>query len=224
YHARSGWMYGQSKITFDQIEGDCYQENQKMNIYWPFQSHAEWRLGKFLVENLTQAQINMFLKLDWVSSVVTWNIFLIKSHALLDWMDTLPSGLGWKLMELKVDGYKTEKKKIELIFQDGVEVVERLFRNLIFSWNMSFDPLFLWNNAEQEYRESFTAHEVSCIQDALPEDVTIIPVITASDKMLITRHTGTLKMHLLFLTIVLRNVFPLKLGQAGVHNSSVFWS
>ncbi|KIK22290.1 hypothetical protein PISMIDRAFT_102693 [Pisolithus microcarpus 441] len=203
YHAKSGWTYGWSKNTFEQIEDDHYQENRKMNIYWPFQSHVEWRLGKFLVENLTQAQINTFLKLDWVSS-------------LLDWMDTLPSGPGWKVMELEVDGYNTEKK-IELIFRDGLEVVESLFGNPIFSQNMSFNPLLLWNNVEWEYGEWFTADEASHIQvsllflrifcklmlikDTLPEGATIIPIIAASDKTPVTRHTGALEMHPLFLTI-----------------------
>ncbi|KAI6159156.1 hypothetical protein EDD17DRAFT_1779017 [Pisolithus thermaeus] len=176
---------------------DRYQENQKTNIYWPFQSRAEWRLGKFLVENLTQAQINAFLKLDWLEAQKP---SFATARQLLDWMDTLPSGPGWKVMELEVDGYKTEKK-IELIFQDGLEVVESLFGNPIFCQNMSFDPLSLWNNAEREYGEWFTAHKASRIQDTLPEGATIIPVITASDKTPVTRHTGALKMHPLFLTI-----------------------
>ncbi|KAI6098239.1 hypothetical protein EV401DRAFT_2148854 [Pisolithus croceorrhizus] len=197
YHARSGWTYGQSKNTFERIEDDRYQENQKTNIYWPFQSRAEWRLGKFLVENLTQAQINAFLKLDWLEAQKP---SFATARQLLDWMDTLPSGPGWKVMELEVDGYKTEKK-IELIFQDGLEVVESLFGNPIFCQNMSFDPLSLWNNAEREYGEWFTAHKASRIQDTLPEGATIIPVITASDKTPVTRHTGALKMHPLFLTI-----------------------
>ncbi|KAI6020817.1 hypothetical protein BKA83DRAFT_4464486 [Pisolithus microcarpus] len=178
--------------TFEQIEDDHYQENRKMNIYWPFQSHVEWRLGKFLVENLTQAQINTFLKLDWLEAQKP---SFTTALQLLDWMDTLPSGPGWKVMELEVDGYNTEKK-IELIFRDGLEVVESLFGNPIFSQNMSFNPLLLWNNVEWEYGEWFTADEASHIQGA-----TIIPIIAASDKTPVTRHTGALEMHPLFLTI-----------------------
>ncbi|KAI5993923.1 hypothetical protein EDD15DRAFT_2166736 [Pisolithus albus] len=39
------------------------------------------------------------------------------------------------------------------------------------------------------------------IKDALPEGATIVPIIAASDKMPVTRHTGNLEMHPLFLTI-----------------------
>ncbi|KIK11804.1 hypothetical protein PISMIDRAFT_68816, partial [Pisolithus microcarpus 441] len=110
----------------------------------PFQSRAEWRLGKFLAENLTQAQINAFLKLDWLDSQKP---SFSSARQLLDWMDALPSGPRWQVMELEVDGYNTEKK-IELIYRDGLEVIESLFGNPIFAQNMSFDPLHVWRNAE----------------------------------------------------------------------------
>ncbi|KIO01510.1 hypothetical protein M404DRAFT_28551 [Pisolithus tinctorius Marx 270] len=197
HHARSGWVYGQSKNTLERIEDDQYQKNCETNIYWPFQSHAEWRLGKFLVENLMQTQINIFLKLEWLNGQKP---LFLSAHQLLEWMDTLPSGPKWQVMQLEVDGYNTEKK-IKLIYRDGLEVVESLFGNPIFAQNMSFDPLHVWRNTEREYGEWFMAHEATRIQDTLPEGTTIIPIIAASDKTPVTKHTGNLEMHPLFLTI-----------------------
>ncbi|KAI6156556.1 hypothetical protein BKA82DRAFT_3964805, partial [Pisolithus tinctorius] len=199
----------------ERIEDDRYQKNRETNIYWPFQSHAEWRLGKFLVENLMQTQINVFLKLEWLNGQKP---SFSSARQLLEWMDTLPSGPKWQVMQLEVDGYNTEKK-IELVYRDGLEVVESLFGNPIFAQNMSFDPLHVWRNTEHEYSEWFTAHEatriqVSCfkaltasctrlmfVKDTLPEGATIIPIIAASDKTPVTKHTGNLEMHPLFLTI-----------------------
>ncbi|KAI5993810.1 hypothetical protein F5J12DRAFT_907305 [Pisolithus orientalis] len=169
-----------------------YQKNQETNIHWPFQSCAEWRLGKFLAENLMQAQINTFLKLDWLDGQKP---SFTPACQLLDWMDTLPLGPGWQVMQLEVDGYDTGKK-IDLIYCDGLEVVESLFRNLIFSQNMTFDLLRIQRNGEEEYREWFTAQE-----DTLPDGMTLVPVIAASDKTPITRYMGGLEMHPLFLTI-----------------------
>ncbi|KAI6115800.1 hypothetical protein EDD17DRAFT_1470754 [Pisolithus thermaeus] len=211
YHANSGWVYGRSKNTLECIQDDRYERNRETNIHWPFQSHAEWRLGKFLAENLTQAQINAFLKLDWLDSQKP---SFSSARQLLDWMDALPSGPRWQVMELEVDGYNTEKK-IELIYRDGLEVVESLFGNPIFAQNMTFDPLHVWRNAECEYGEWFTAREATRIQvvifclfyrllsikDTLPEGATLVPIIAASDKTPVTRHTGSLEMHPLFLTI-----------------------
>ncbi|KAI6095783.1 hypothetical protein EDD17DRAFT_1774437 [Pisolithus thermaeus] len=186
YHANSGWVYD-----------DRYERNRETNIHWPFQSRAEWRLGKFLAENLMQAQINAFLKLDWLDSQKP---SFSSARQLLDWMDALLSGLRWQVMELEVDGYNMEKK-IELIYRDGLEVVESLFRNPIFAQNMMFDPLHVWRNVECEYGEWFTAREATRIQDTLPEGATLVPIIAASDKTPVTRHTGSLEMHPLFLTI-----------------------
>ncbi|KIN93700.1 hypothetical protein M404DRAFT_35827 [Pisolithus tinctorius Marx 270] len=75
-----------------------YMKNWETNIHWPFQSRAEWRLGKFLAENLTQAQINPFLKLDWLDGQKP---SFTSARQLLDWMDTLPSGPGWQVMQLE---------------------------------------------------------------------------------------------------------------------------
>ncbi|KAI6155646.1 hypothetical protein BKA82DRAFT_17490 [Pisolithus tinctorius] len=144
-----------------------------------------------------QAQINVFLKLEWLNGQKP---SFLSARQLLEWMDTLPSGLKWQVMQLEVDGYNTEKK-IELIYQDGLEVVESLFGNPIFAQNMSFDPLHVWRNTEREYGEWFTVDEATRIQDTLPEGATIIPIITASDKMPVMKHTGNLEMHPLFLTI-----------------------
>ncbi|KAI5983005.1 hypothetical protein F5J12DRAFT_787988 [Pisolithus orientalis] len=189
YHEKSGWIYGWSKNTLERIQDDQYQKNWETNIHWPFRSHVEWRLGKFPAENLTQAQINTFLKPSFTSAC-----------QLLDWMDTLPSGPGWQVMQLEVDGYDTGKK-INLIYCDGLEVVESLFRNLIFAQNMTFDPLCIQRNGEEEYREWFTAQEATWIQDTLPDGTTLVPVIAASDKTPVTRYMGGLEMHPLFLTI-----------------------
>ncbi|KIK11805.1 hypothetical protein PISMIDRAFT_70299, partial [Pisolithus microcarpus 441] len=38
-------------------------------------------------------------------------------------------------------------------------------------------------------------------KDTLPEGATLVPIIAASDKTPVTRHTGSLEMHPLFLTI-----------------------
>ncbi|KAI5998339.1 hypothetical protein F5J12DRAFT_724872, partial [Pisolithus orientalis] len=179
-----------------------YQKNQETNIHWPFWSHVEWRLGKYLAENLMQAQINTFLKLDWVSSDTLdgQKPSFTSVCQLLDWMDTLPLGPGWQVMQLEVDGYDTGKK-INLIYCDGLEVVESLFGNLIFAQNMTFNLLCIQRNGEEEYGEWFTAQEVTHIQDTLPDSATLVPVIAASDKTPITRYTGGLEMCPLFLMI-----------------------
>ncbi|KAG2036264.1 hypothetical protein BDR03DRAFT_1056640 [Suillus americanus] len=152
YHPQSGYVYGDRQNIFQQIQNDKHEPKRTHNLYWPFRDHGEWSLGKFLVETMTQTEIDCFLKLSW---------FNVKEK---------PS--------FSIQGYTTAAP-IHLIWCDDLEVAKSLFGNPIFAQNMSFDPL----------------------HDQLPEGATIMPIIAASDKTPVTRQTGGLEMHPLFLTI-----------------------
>ena len=67
YHPNYGHIYGIGKNMLDQLDEDEYAGPRKENPYYPFEDEGEWDLGRFLVENLNQTQINKFLKLKWVS-------------------------------------------------------------------------------------------------------------------------------------------------------------
>ncbi|KAI9574276.1 hypothetical protein HD554DRAFT_2201369 [Boletus coccyginus] len=118
----------------------------------------EWSLGKFLTENLTQTQINVYLKLAWFDDWSKPSFTL--AWELLNWMDILPSGPKWQVMELEVEGYKLDRK-VELIC---------LFKNPIFTQSMSFNPIRVWSS--------------------LPISSTIVPIIATSDKTSVTRQTA----------------------------------
>jgi hypothetical protein len=49
------------------------QQAREMNIWYPFDGPGEWSLAKFLVKNLSQTQIDKFLKLNWVCPIVVIN-------------------------------------------------------------------------------------------------------------------------------------------------------
>ncbi|KAG1812753.1 hypothetical protein EV424DRAFT_1473538 [Suillus variegatus] len=171
-------------------------------MYWPFRDCGEWSLGKFLVETMTQTEIDRFLKLSWVFYMICMSLYTAFSSAreLLSWMDLLPPGSKWQTTQFEVQGYTTAAP-IHLIWCDGLEVAKSLFGNPIFAQNMSFDPLHVWEDAQREYGEWFTANRAFSTQDQLPEGATIVPIIAASDKTPVTRQTGGLEMHPLFLTI-----------------------
>ncbi|KAI6034859.1 hypothetical protein F5J12DRAFT_901798 [Pisolithus orientalis] len=83
-----------------------------------------------------------------------------------------------------------------LIWRDAEEVVQSLFGNPIFGANMMFDPILVMTALGREYSEWFPAHEAHRIQDSLPDGATITPV---------TRMTGGLEMHPLFISIGLKH-------------------
>ena len=55
-------------VTFIQeFDGDCFTEERKDNMYYPFASHADWELGRFLLfSRMSMSLINQFLKLELV--------------------------------------------------------------------------------------------------------------------------------------------------------------
>jgi hypothetical protein len=70
YHPLSGYVYGDGQNIFQQIQNDEHEPKRAKNLYWPFHNHGEWSLGKFLVETMMQTEIDRFLKLSWVFSMI----------------------------------------------------------------------------------------------------------------------------------------------------------
>ncbi|KAG1801246.1 uncharacterized protein BJ212DRAFT_1204417, partial [Suillus subaureus] len=89
--------------------------------------------------------INKFIKLDWVSSMILNSFGFVcpsfkRANQLFGWINVLPSGLEWQSTTLEFTNYTT-KRLIELsIWYDGFEVVKDLFANPIFSNYMMYDP------------------------------------------------------------------------------------
>ncbi|KAG1816369.1 uncharacterized protein BJ212DRAFT_1446931 [Suillus subaureus] len=157
------------------IESDQFAYRRVNTPFYPFQDQAEFELGKFLCEWLTQ----------------TKPLFGSKDQ-LLAWMGSLPTRPKWCSMTLEITSYPTVQP-VQLIWCDGLEVVEDLFTNPIFVNHMTYDPHIVVDGDEHEYSEYFT--------DQLPKGATIVPIVIASDKTPITWHTGGLEMHPIFVSI-----------------------
>ncbi|KAG1753656.1 uncharacterized protein EDB91DRAFT_1234095 [Suillus paluster] len=177
YHSKSGYLFGRGR-------------------------NAEWQLAEFLIQRLTQTDINKFLKLDWFKSRPRPSFK--SADQLFGWIDALPSGPGWQSTTLKFTNYTTIRP-IELIWCDGLRVIKDIFTNPIFSNHMMYDPHIVMVGSERKYGEFFTANRAFAIQvwlfNNLPEGATIIPIILALDKTPVTRMSGGLEMHPVFLTI-----------------------
>ena len=61
FNPRSGYIYG-----FNESNTFKHMKERQENSYYPFSSKDEWELGKFLLDNFPQSQIDTFLKLEWV--------------------------------------------------------------------------------------------------------------------------------------------------------------
>ncbi|KIO06619.1 hypothetical protein M404DRAFT_138348 [Pisolithus tinctorius Marx 270] len=166
--------------------------------YFPFIDRDEWELGKFLYTHFTQVQIDDFLKLRWVTRGSPTSFHSAKE--LLSQLDAIPKGPTWHCTKIHTEGYIT-KEPVYLYWRDALEVVRDIFGNPVFAKHMEYDPYQIFEGMDREYGEWMSGDEAYRIQDQLPEGATIIPVVLASDKAPVTRMTGDIKMHPLFLTI-----------------------
>ncbi|KAG2100377.1 uncharacterized protein F5147DRAFT_747111 [Suillus discolor] len=180
------------------LQEDQYDYCRKINTYYPFHDEGEWELARFLVENLTQTQIDKFLKLKWFHTRPRPS-FTSKDQ-LLDWIDALPSFVPWKVSTMEFTGYKTTYP-LQLIWHDALEVVKQLFGDPIFANHITFQPHVVDVGGQREYGDYMSANMAWKIQDHLPVGATQVPIILGSDKTPVTRTTGGLEMHPLFITI-----------------------
>ncbi|KAG1718492.1 hypothetical protein EDB19DRAFT_1899235 [Suillus lakei] len=179
------------------MENDQFAYRRRNAPFYPFQDQAEFELGKFLCERLMQSDMERFLKLEWVQQA---NPSFSSKDQLLAWVTSLPTGPKWCSTTLEITGYPTVKP-INLIWRNGLEVVQDLFTNPIFANHMTYDLHVVVDGGECEYSEYFMAQQAFEIQDQLPEGATIVPMVIASDKTPMTWHTGGLEMHPIFVTI-----------------------
>ncbi|KAG1800872.1 uncharacterized protein HD556DRAFT_1430227 [Suillus plorans] len=183
-----------------------YESAREHNMYYPFSGREEWELAKFLIENLNQGQISRFLKLLWVRSETRQQPTFKTAPQLITFMDALPKGPQGRCTTIETDGYVTTHP-VHLIWRDALEVTKHIFGNPIFANDMEFDPYEIFVDGEWEYGEWMSSSRVHDIQaciifyDELPRGATIVPIVLASDKTPVTRHTGGLEMHPTFLTI-----------------------
>ncbi|KAG1786661.1 uncharacterized protein HD556DRAFT_1434660 [Suillus plorans] len=189
----SGYVFGIGKNMLNRLEDNKYAYRQKINHYYPFHDEGKWELGKFLVENLTQAQITKFLKLKWFNNYARPS-FTTKDK-LLDWMDSLPCFTEWQVSKIEFSGYKTIYP-IKLIWHDA-----QLFSDLIFANHMMFVQHHIDVGNQREYGDYMSTDMAWKIQDHLPIGATQVPIILGSNKTPVTRLTGGLEMHPIFIII-----------------------
>ncbi|KAG1900153.1 uncharacterized protein F5891DRAFT_1128621 [Suillus fuscotomentosus] len=184
------------------LNPDQYEYRRKINTYYPFHDEGEWELARFLVENLTQTQIDKFLKLKWFHTRPRPS-FTSKDQ-LLDWIDVLPSFVPWKVSTMEFTGYKMTYP-LQLIWCDALEVVKQLFSDPVFANHITFHLHVVNTGGQHEYGDYMSTDMAWKIQVNsiyhLPVGATQVPIILGSDKTPVTCTTGGLEMHPLFITI-----------------------
>ena len=151
------------------------QESLGDQPWAPFSSIEDWDYARWIMNSgLSQRQIDAMLALDLVSQPNSIaNGFMtdapgvqIKSsspsfhnnRALLNKVDSLPTGPEWEVIELSIEGRGANgdreivTEKVELWRRDPVECVRELFSNPAFKNGIRYEPQKVYTNESRTER------------------------------------------------------------------------
>ncbi|KAJ7076071.1 hypothetical protein B0H15DRAFT_791005 [Mycena belliarum] len=203
---QAGATFGKGPTTFQAIRDD--QILQGAQILGPFESDDEWELAKWLIKNVGHNQMEAFLKLP----IVSWGLGTDYStkDQLLQAVDDLPGGIGWKLEkvtlkgDLEDDDGKQIIENLELWYRDPVDCIRELMGNPVFRDVMQYAPQHVFEDEEgnsQVVNEMWTAAWWWKLQKLLPAGATIAPIILSSDKTKLSNFRGDQSAWPVYLTI-----------------------
>ncbi|KAI5994108.1 hypothetical protein F5J12DRAFT_686679, partial [Pisolithus orientalis] len=186
-------------VEMDEYAPICNSEN----IYFPFASKSEWELADWLSRGaLSQKDIDTYLRLE---HNLAFPVSFMSAKDLHCCIESLLGVPCWRYQEIKVKNYPTQSL-IMLYWHDGLEVVEHLFSNPVFTQCMDISPYkefeVMAEGQEQVYGGFMSADDAWHIQDQLPCSHSFLGVIGASDKTPLTIGTGNKEMHPLLLLLV----------------------
>ncbi|KAF8193195.1 hypothetical protein K438DRAFT_1589717 [Mycena galopus ATCC 62051] len=203
--SQAGATFGDGPTTFQKIRDDQVLDQDE--ILGPFESDEEWELAKWLIKNVGHNQMEAFLKLPIIQG--THTAYSTKDQ-LLEAIDDLPGGVGWKLERVVLKGDVQDDsgnevvETLELWYRDPVDCIRELMGNPVFRDVMQYAPQRVFEDQEgksEVINEMWTAAWWWKLQKLLPPGVTIAPIILSSDKTKLSNFRGDQSAWPVYLTI-----------------------
>ncbi|KAJ3859983.1 hypothetical protein EV359DRAFT_75404 [Lentinula novae-zelandiae] len=208
------WIYEESyprpagtPVRPCQTSFEIYREQQKADgsePWEPFQSQDEWELACWLMESgASQTKIDSFLRLNKIRNNVKPNFK--DKRAFFRTIDLLPTGPSFSCTPMEVMGNlkdtngENRTEVLELWHRDILECISELMGNPAFNEKQEYAPRREFREMKngipcnRQYSEMWTANWWWNVQDKLPEDATVAPIILASDETQLSTFSGDKK-------------------------------
>ncbi|KAG9030543.1 hypothetical protein FS837_003250 [Tulasnella sp. UAMH 9824] len=215
----AGTSFGKYLTTFEVQYAS--QRLTDIPTYHPFQSQSEWEFAEWIMKSgVSQQDTDRLLKSRMYSELreksSAFNTFH-DNRSFLKTIDSLPE-LGqakWRHIEITVDGNVTGpdgrlmSETVELWMRDPVECVAELIGNPTFRDAMHYTPIQemavdndgIGEEPDRFFEEMWSGDWWWQVQDALPADSTVAPIILASDKTQLSTFSGDKQAWPVYLTI-----------------------
>jgi hypothetical protein len=184
--------------------GDLDNGTTDEDIWYPFASKREFDLTNWFVSHrITKGAID-----DYFQFVdMGWRGLEIKNaNEMFAKVERIPYGIpedGWTSHTIPApEPHDRFAPTYTLYYRDVKQVIRFLLGHGPFQQDLSYAPVRLFNGLKQRvYNEMHTADWWWDTQDTLPDDATIVPLLLASDKTVLTQHRGDKSAWPIYLTI-----------------------
>ena len=167
--------------------------NNGRTEFHPFQSEAEYALALFFVqEKVSQGAIDRFLRDPRLAPLLQDQISVKNSNDLFRRYNQLNQGIvpeKWEECTLHVGKGKDSMERTEYYIQyrSIVQVLRFLLGHRPFAPNLTYAPVRLFNDDNSRmYTEVHTGNRWWHQQDQLPPGATVVPLVIATDKTLLS--------------------------------------
>ncbi|KAF8833145.1 hypothetical protein BDN67DRAFT_992890 [Paxillus ammoniavirescens] len=190
---------GQAESLFEVIKKS--QDKQGLDPWGPFADGEEWELGKWLFRHVGQTGIEEYTKLPITSKLQT--LFTSK-YMLMKAIDKRPQLSEWHLKAITIEGDllgqngQQQTEEVELWLCNPVDCIRKLMANVTFCDAVCFESQQVFDDkvgTMRHYNEMWTADWWWQMQ------VSVVPVILASDKTALSQFCGDQEVWPVYLTV-----------------------
>jgi hypothetical protein len=173
------------------------ESQSHQSAYFPFQGPTDFALAQwFLSTGCTKGDIDRFFGDERLAPIR--QLLSFTSHdELMTQIRDIPYGIkddSWTVKEVEVgDTIGSTPNCYKIRYRNIVNVVEFLLGHRPFANHLSYAPVRQFNGTSDDnriYNEMHTADWWWRTQGEVPEGATVVPILLATDKTMLTQHHG----------------------------------
>ena len=195
---RAGQTFDGSQYTYDGDESRMRNNASCDSTYYPFQSPTDFAAAQwFLSARCTKGDIERFFgdrRLGPIHKLLSFT-----SHdELMTKIHDIPYGIKddtWNIAEVEVEQETigSPPSRYQIQYRNIIKVIEFLLGHGPFAHHLSFAPVRQFSgtgNDNRIYDEMHTADWWWRTQEEIPDGGTVIPILLATDKTMLSQHQG----------------------------------
>ncbi|KAJ8486761.1 hypothetical protein ONZ45_g14559 [Pleurotus djamor] len=176
--------------------------------WYPYADEEEWEVVRWLTNSVTQADLDKYLKVEHVKA--HGGLSFSSKYQFYKQLDKLPTGPDWHCEVVQIQGDQHNPdgsimmEDVEVWRRDPVECIRELIANPAFKDYMAYLPEQVFADKEgtqRIYDEMWTGEWWWKMQERMPKDGFVAPIILASDKTQLSTFRGDKSAWPVYLTI-----------------------